>query len=829
MFVRRTSIRVLTFLRSKLGSIEIREVNKMGQNRLKIFCNPYSKKITIQFTDKDGDDFWKEISDSSDLNKFTQGEKSIQNCGKELVDIAQKKYNLGTAGLGIVFCGTKADYADFESIVNKASASGKKLSLFYNSQKTLPESIDAVRIIDESYEKVKKEFEDYILGSKLYDTLPDEQKKIGEAIEKYNDIKKSELNICVIGTYSSGKSTFINALIGAELLPKDSHPTTAKATKIHSSDELKLCFTFAGECISIVWENGQYRPLFDDQKVDQSIKSLMALIDLTAKDKKTITEQMNAAISVFNLSADDNPDYAEFLNKVDAEISVFYPFRSSGLNNKETQFTILDTPGSNSKTFSETHLKVLSEAMKEQTNSLPIFVIKNDQLDTTDNAALKASLDKYKNTFDNSNMLLIINQADEIELPDLKKGVKKEIAKNWESVKILYVASIIGIGSKKENEKWIYEGYYQKFDGHLKDFLCQSKFPTQLYPFAVIPDDDKRDIEAAAKNAKDDYELLYHNSGLYAVEYEISKYADKYLLYLKARERNQHLLTALRLSEEVLSNKKDELKQKESEYVAKREAKKTELKTNIEACVLDELELGKVIDDVEKEFFNTICSFKNGLKSESVHRWTKIKNDKGYNWYEGDKKTEKFHEQMVEYINEFYKEIFPKIKKSMEPKFNNVADLYKQKIIDLINGDEELSDIAKEKIFKNTKIFDPEFSVSYLKFKDKGAISEFLWLKWFRWIDTDEYSRQLKNMFDERFLEDCINCPNKDFRDGLIKWKIKIQHNYVSNLDAKSLTLKDFDAQIGKMREEITELQSRINNLCDVKSKLQSLLEFKEL
>lgn len=795
----------------------------MGQNRLKIFCNPYSKRIAIQFTDKDGDDLWQEISDSSDLNKFTQGEKSIQNCGKELVDIAQKKYNLGTAGLGIVFCGTKADYADFESIVNKATTSEKKLTLFYDTQKTLPESRDAVEIIDNSYKKVKKEFEDYMPSSKLYDTLTDEQKEIGEAIVKYNDIMKSELNICVIGTYSSGKSTFINALIGAELLPKGSDPTTAKATKIHNSDESKLCFTFAGENISIIWENVQYRYLFDDKKADQSIKSLMALIDLAAKDKKTTTEQMNEAISVFNLSADDNPDYTEFLNKVDAEINVFYPFRNSGLNCKETQFTILDTPGSNSKTFSESHFKVLSGTMKEQTNSLPIFVIKNDQLDTTDNAALKALLDIYKNTIDNSNMLLIINQADEIALLDLKKGVKKEIAKNWESAKILYVASIIGIGSKKKNEEWIDEGYYQKYDGHFKDFLCQSKFPTQLFPFAVIPDDDKKDIEATAKNVADEYELLYHNSGLYAVEYEISKYANKYLLYLKARERNQHLLTALRLSEEVLSSKKIELEQKELEYVKAKEAKKAELKTNIEASGLKEFELGIVRDVVLKEFYETTNSFKMRIYSESVNQWAKIKDKKGFS---GGQKTELFHNEMVKYINNFYDEISPKIKESMEPKFNNVADLYKQDIIDLIKSDEELSDNAKENIFENTKIPDPEFSVSYSKFKDNGAFSQFLW---FKWINPYKYSCKLKDMFDIKFLEDCIECPDKDFKNDLRKWKVKTQQNYISNLDAKSLTLKDFDAPISKMREEITVLESRINNLCDVKAKLQSLLEFKEL
>ena len=41
--------------------------------------------------------------------------------------------------------------------------------------------------------------------------------------------------ICVFGNYSAGKSTFINALIGREVLPSGGDPVTAKIYKIKTT------------------------------------------------------------------------------------------------------------------------------------------------------------------------------------------------------------------------------------------------------------------------------------------------------------------------------------------------------------------------------------------------------------------------------------------------------------------------------------------------------------------------------------------------------------------------------------------------------------------
>ena len=56
-------------------------------------------------------------------------------------------------------------------------------------------------------------------------------------VNKFIDASKDTVPICVMGNYSSGKSTFINALIGQEVLPSGDMPVTAKIYRITQSKE----------------------------------------------------------------------------------------------------------------------------------------------------------------------------------------------------------------------------------------------------------------------------------------------------------------------------------------------------------------------------------------------------------------------------------------------------------------------------------------------------------------------------------------------------------------------------------------------------------------
>jgi len=57
-------------------------------------------------------------------------------------------------------------------------------------------------------------------------------------------LEKNDFNIAICGAASQGKSTFINALMGKNLLPANEHPTTSQLFRISNSDKETFFFVF---------------------------------------------------------------------------------------------------------------------------------------------------------------------------------------------------------------------------------------------------------------------------------------------------------------------------------------------------------------------------------------------------------------------------------------------------------------------------------------------------------------------------------------------------------------------------------------------------------
>ncbi|WP_406286863.1 dynamin family protein [Embleya sp. NBC_00896] len=64
--------------------------------------------------------------------------------------------------------------------------------------------------------------------------------------------------LAVIGEFSAGKSTFINALLAEDLLPTSALPTTGAATRITHGDEFAVEVRFSGDGIRYVYPSGRY-------------------------------------------------------------------------------------------------------------------------------------------------------------------------------------------------------------------------------------------------------------------------------------------------------------------------------------------------------------------------------------------------------------------------------------------------------------------------------------------------------------------------------------------------------------------------------------------
>lgn len=104
---------------------------------------------------------------------------------------------------------------------------------------------------------------------------------VKRGLNKVSQALDDVIPLCVFGNYSAGKSTFINALIGVELLPSGGDPVTAKIYEIRNSeffDQAKISFEFHGERIEISIEGKEFRVLKGDSETD-IVKSIKEEID----------------------------------------------------------------------------------------------------------------------------------------------------------------------------------------------------------------------------------------------------------------------------------------------------------------------------------------------------------------------------------------------------------------------------------------------------------------------------------------------------------------------------------------------------------------------
>ncbi len=89
-----------------------------------------------------------------------------------------------------------------------------------------------------------------------------DQERLTQLTERIREIetrlRDDRYYLAVIGEFSAGKSTFINALLTEDLLPTSALPTTGAATRITYGDEFAVEVRFHGDGIRYVYPSGRY-------------------------------------------------------------------------------------------------------------------------------------------------------------------------------------------------------------------------------------------------------------------------------------------------------------------------------------------------------------------------------------------------------------------------------------------------------------------------------------------------------------------------------------------------------------------------------------------
>lgn len=183
----------------------------------------------------------------------------------------------------------------------------------------------------------------------------------------YNRDKTFE--VAVLSTMSSGKSTFINALIGKDLLPSKNQACTARTTAVLDNDEAQ---SVTGH---VLFGDGTYQEVSD----------------CTADQISDILENQKEKIA-------------------DIVIECSIP----EIRNIGRSLMIVDTPGANN-VLDDTHGNTTRDYLQHLTSGLILYVLNATQIGTYDDTELLKTLKRAVEKNPNLSVYFILNKADSID------------------------------------------------------------------------------------------------------------------------------------------------------------------------------------------------------------------------------------------------------------------------------------------------------------------------------------------------------------------------------------------------------------------------------
>lgn len=502
---------------------------------------------------------------------------------------------------------TNLDYEDLVQMIENYNQDPKRECTFLATK--LAELPD----MKKTYEEVKKFGKNAmgILGShrsKLYDLPLDNEnvrksvesfaKQIDEEIksieDKINSLSDNRVSLCFTGVYSAGKSALINAILGYKILPEDIKSETAKMFRIYSpekDDKVRIIFDLCNVYTVLAWNSSEGTFEFKKGPSENvTRKEIQILLNDIKKHGKRQDEQIKSVLDKLN-------SYKE----ISSEIKIEFPVP---LDKETVQFTIYDTPGTDSNYA--VHQHVLTEALENQTQSILIFVAKPDGLEGSGNNTLlnylKAAESKNsKTSIDISRSLFVINKADG-QTSDARKTLQFQEIKDKEdgefTIKLCdkklfftsalygYVAKTIKNGTATTQEKALIVAgkAILATDGNpmsycFRENRCAS---SEIATNAMVEKCEKALKSAVDK--KNDAEIVSICSGLYALESEILQYGEKYAAAVKAFA----IINSVDKALAKLTNQACSLRDSNQEEIAAIERNIDELKRTINESIEEE-------------------------------------------------------------------------------------------------------------------------------------------------------------------------------------------------------------------------------------------------
>ena len=309
---------------------------------------------------------------------------------------------------------------------------------------------------DEQKQKVlelNERFQKIIEKNDIKKKVTQIQKSIDGLNNQIENIKKDKFVLMIAGEAKSGKSTFINAYLGEDILPMDVKQCTSSIIEIKYGTEFSLSAEYAdGRKSEIKGRDGISKFLKENAALNDDYRDIPVPTinsEILVKYKDTIPERViNDLIkgvkedNIYNLPEEEyNTKIQKYIEEnknkwqnIITRMVISYPFKREELRNIE----IIDSPGINAAG----HVGDVSENYIEKANAIMF-------LKTITGQALEAS--PFKKFLDNKSMdrnkgtlFLILTHATNVsgkDLETLKEEAKKQYGSKIRKEQIVAVDS----------------------------------------------------------------------------------------------------------------------------------------------------------------------------------------------------------------------------------------------------------------------------------------------------------------------------------------------------------------------------------------------------
>ena len=188
---------------------------------IRIEHNPFTIETKF-FTRSSQQGEWQRPAKDSSLMKYSK--KRLQLWIENFFEEVDREEFNEYGNFNIIFKGVEADYLDVKSAAEKAREKNINVNLQW----------EKVTEVSERLEQIK----DLMLEAQQHSIFQEKISQSKEIQANFEAALNRNFDVYVAATMSAGKSTFINAMLGCELLPNANEATTATIAQITDNDAM---------------------------------------------------------------------------------------------------------------------------------------------------------------------------------------------------------------------------------------------------------------------------------------------------------------------------------------------------------------------------------------------------------------------------------------------------------------------------------------------------------------------------------------------------------------------------------------------------------------